>query len=188
MPDLMLDLFSGTGNASQAFRDAGWETIRVELDSDCEAEVHADVATWSWPGRRPTLVWSSPPCTEFARESMPWCRTGDVPSLALIDATERIISECQPDYWAIENVRGATRYLTPRYGKPLVLGPVYLWGNFPRFHATVRPWKERLSSTNKRERAAIPPIISRRLLGAIEADRAQGRLPFDWRDAHVAVV
>jgi site-specific DNA-cytosine methylase len=174
--DLMLDLFAGTGGASRAFDAAGWEVVRVELDPAFPAEHHADVSTWSWAGRRPTLVWASPPCTEFARESMPWCRTGAVPSLALVDAAERIIRECRPDFWVIENVRGATRYLTPRYGRPLVLGPVFLWGRFPRFYARVRHWKERLSSTQRAQRAAIPLAVSAGLLRAIEADRAQLRM------------
>jgi hypothetical protein len=174
----MLDLFAGTGNASAAFRAAGWSTVRVELDPACDADIHADIAAWSWDGPRPTLVWASPPCTEFSRESMPWCRTGAVPSMTLVDATERIIGECQPDYWVIENVRGATRYLTPRYGTPLVLGPVFLWGRFPRFRARVHFWKERLSSTQTVRRAAIPLIVSQKLLLAIEADQAQARLPF----------
>jgi site-specific DNA-cytosine methylase len=175
----MLDLFSGTGNASQAFLAAGWRVVRVERDPRHAADVYADLTDWSWDGPRPTLVWASPPCTEFSRESMPWTRTGAVPSLALVDAAERIIQATQPPYWVIENVRGATRYLTPRYGTPLVLGPVYLWGHFPRFRATVRPWKERLSSTQRVRRAAIPPIISQRLLTWIEADQAQGRLPLE---------
>lgn len=179
MPDLMIDLYAGTGGASRAFREAGWEVVRVELDTAHQAEHHADVAAWSWSGRRPTLVWASPPCTEFSRESMPWTRTGAVPSLALVEAAERVIRECGPTYWVIENVRGATRYLTPRHGTPLVLGPVFLWGRFPRFHATVRPWKERLSGDQKAARAAIPMAVSVGLLRAIEADRAQLALPLE---------
>ena len=156
--------------------------MRVERDPQHAADVYADLTDWSWDGPRPTLVWASPPCTEFSRRSMPWTRTGAVPSLTLVDAAERIIRACQPDYWVIENVRGATRYLTPRYGRPLVLGPVYLWGQFPRFRARVHFWKERLSSAQRIRRAAIPPIISQRLLTWIEADQAQERLPFDTAD------
>jgi hypothetical protein len=178
MADLMLDLFAGTGGASAAFRAAGWEVVRVEMDRAFPAEHHADVAAWSWAGRRPSLVWASPPCTEFSRESMPWSRTGATPSLALVDAAERIVRECRPDFWVIENVRGATRYLTPRYGDPLVLGPVFLWGHFPRFRARVMPWKERLSSKQRAARAAIPYAVSAGLLRAIEADRMQLRLAF----------
>ncbi len=208
MKPLMLDLFAGTGGASRPFRDAGWEVVRVELDPSFEAEVHADVREWSWTGRTPTLVWASPPCTEFAREAMPWCRTKPAwvrcpccenfwcnrhemhahdcrcppieewttdpysvktPSLDLIDATDRIIRECSPDFWIIENVKGATRYLQPRYGKPLCLGPVRLFGRFPRFFARVPFWKEKLSSKRRTERAAMPYQIGESLRKSIES-------------------
>lgn len=164
---LMLDLFSGTGQASEPFRAAGWEVVRVEIDPSFEAEVHADVAHWSWSGAKPRLIWASPPCTEFSRESMPWCRTGKPPSLDLVAAAVRIIRECDPDFWVIENVKGATRYLTPFLGRPLCLGPVRLFGRFPRFRRSVPPWKERLSSKQRVRRAAMPLQIGQGLLEAI---------------------
>ncbi len=166
---LMLDLFAGTGGASRAFREADWEVVRVELDTQHEAEVHADLTSWVWKGRQPRLVWASPPCTEFSRESMPWSRRGITPSLELVEAAERIIRQVQPEFWVIENVRGASPYLTPRFGSPLTYGPVFLWGNFPPFRARVKPWKEKLSSTKRVQRAAIPYPISRGLLEAIES-------------------
>ncbi len=168
MKPLMIDLFAGTGGASAPFRAAGWEVVRVELDTTFEAEFHADVRSWSWTGRTPTLVWASPPCTEFSRETMPWCRTGKPPSMELVDATDRIIRECSPDFWIIENVKGATRYLAPRYGAPLVLGPVRLFGRFPRFFRRVPWWKEKLSSKQKAKRAAMPYQIGEGLRISIE--------------------
>ncbi|HYE20947.1 MAG TPA: DNA cytosine methyltransferase [Tepidisphaeraceae bacterium] len=166
----MLDLFAGLGGASEPFRKAGWDVVRVELDLAFEAEIHADIASFRWTGRRPTLVWASPPCTEFSRESMPWCRTGRTPDLSLVHAARRVIAECDPDWWVIENVKGASRYLTPMFGRPRVFGPVSLWGEFPRFAAKVRPWKERLSSTQRARRAEIPFAIGDGLRRAIEAD------------------
>jgi hypothetical protein len=170
MNPLCLDLFAGTGSATNAFRQAGWEVVRVELNPAFEAEHHADIRDWHWTGRRPTLIWASPPCTEFARESMPWCKTGKQPSMELVDATERIIRECNPQYWCIENVRGARPWFDLRFGNPLCLGPVRLWGNFPRFYCDVPGWKESLSSTQEAERAAMPPQIGQGLLWAIEHD------------------
>ena len=68
---------------------------------------------------------------------------GRMPSLTLVDAAERIVRTVPPNYWVIENVRGATRYLTPRVSARWVLS-IYLWGQFPRFRARVHFWKERL--------------------------------------------
>ena len=42
----MLDLFSGTGSVSTAFRAAGWET--TTLDRDLPADIQADVMTWDF--------------------------------------------------------------------------------------------------------------------------------------------
>lgn len=168
---LMIDLFAGMGGASASFRDAGWEVVRVELDPVHEAEVHADVREWSWRGRRPARVWASPPCTEFSRDHLPWLRGKyPPPSLGLVGAAERVIRECDPDWWVIENVRGASRYLSPRFGPPRTYGPVFLWGRFPEFRARVGKWKERLPSTRRAERAMIPRAVSDGLRKAIEAD------------------
>ncbi len=170
-PRLMLDLFAGTGGASAPFAAAGWEVVRVELNPAFPAEYHADIREWSWHGRMPDLVWASPPCTEFSRLSMPWTRARrpPEPSMDLIDATERIIRECVPISWVIENVKGASRYLRPRYGEPLCLGPVRLFGRFPRFRCRVPYWKEKLSSMQVAERAAMPWQIGESLRLAIEA-------------------
>lgn len=165
---LMLDLFSGTGSASAPFVCHGWEAIRVEQDSRFDAEHSVDVRGWSWTGRAPSLLWASPPCTEFARESMPWCRTGRVPSLELVRAVLRIVCECDPLFWVLENVRGSIRWLAPVLGRPLILGPVCLYGRFPPFGARVPGWKEGLSSARRTERGMIPVAVADGLRRSIQ--------------------
>ena len=100
------------------------------------------------------------------------------PAEHVVSRTRRILEETAPEYWVIENVKGAVKWFVRcglgRHRKSY--GPVFLWGNFPMFQAKVLPWKERLSSTRKAERAKIPLPISTGLLHAIEADRTrQGR-------------
>ncbi|HEY4884066.1 MAG TPA: DNA cytosine methyltransferase [Myxococcales bacterium] len=169
----MLDLFSGTGAASAAMEERGWRVVRVELDPTFPAD-HRDVRTFTWAGPRPDLVWCSPPCTEFSRESMPWCRTGKPPSLALVEAALRIVASAAPRWWVLENVRGARKWLRPLLGEPFQhCGPVWLWGSPPpMLWPQVRPWKEKLGGRNKARRAAIPYEISRALAIAIERARA----------------
>jgi hypothetical protein len=71
----MLDLFAGLGGASEAMRGRGWDVVTVDADPRFGCTVTADLSGWSWAGKRPDLIWASPPCTEFSREAMPWCRS-----------------------------------------------------------------------------------------------------------------
>lgn len=168
MSDLfMLDLCCGLKGASAAMRVRGWRVVTVDIDPRFEPDIVADVRSWTWKGQRPDLLWASPPCDEFSREFMPWSRTGKVPNLSIIEGCRRIISECNPRYWIIENTRGAVPYL----GKPAkVLYPYYLWGFFPELPhvAVVTVAKELLSSTAKAERARIPYELSALIARVVE--------------------
>ena len=167
---LMLDLFSGLGGASSAFRARGWDVVTVDNDPRFGCTHTADLLTWQYDGPRPDLVWASPPCTEFSRESMPWCRTGKAPSLELAKAAKRIIDECDPAWWVIENVKGSVKWLRPILGDHRAsYGPFYLWGQFPPFRAEVKPFKTRLSSSRRAERACVPAALSNALVAACEA-------------------
>jgi len=112
--------------------DRGWQVIRVDNDATFKPDIVADVRKWSWDGLTPDLIWASPPCKEFSRESMPWCKTGNNPDISIVLACKRIIEEVQPRYWIIENVKGAVRWLEPFLGPYRCnVGPFYLWGFFP---------------------------------------------------------
>lgn len=162
----MLDLFCGRGGASAAMRDRGWDVIRIDNDPSFEPDVVADLTTWSWTGEPIDLLWASPPCEEFAREWMPWSKTGKAPSMDLVNAVYRLVEEIQPRWWIIENVKGAQ----PWIGKARwVRNPVYLWGNFPPIDLKrIAPWKERLSSTAAARRAELPYELSLAVARAIE--------------------
>lgn len=177
----MLDLFAGLGGASQAMTARGWEVVTVDNDPRFSCTITADLAGWSWGGRRPDLVWASPPCQEFSRTSMPWLRSKnpDPPSLALMIAAKRIIDECRPQWWVIENVRGASRWFRPILG-PVVrqCGPFFLWGRFPSSfgyrHRAKK--KESYSSTQRAERAKIPAALALALARACESTLFAGHL------------
>jgi site-specific DNA-cytosine methylase len=172
---LMLDLCSGLGGASAAMRARGWDVVTVDINPAFHPDVVADLREWSWSGPRPDLVWASPPCDEFAREFMPWCRTGRAPDLSLVLECKRIIDECRPRYWVIENVKGASTWLLPVLGKWRARhGAFFLWGYFPDLGVVDmrgHPGKAGLSSERKAERALIPVRLSESVARAVEINR-----------------
>lgn len=164
---LMLDICTGLGGASWAMKRRGWQVVTLDIDPAYQPDIVADVRGWSWRGGRPDLVWCSPPCVEFSRESMPWSRTGKIPDMSIVSACYRIVRECNPRFWIIENVRGAVPYLgTPAYRA----GPFFLWGAFPPLGRIPVTWraKERFSSGRRLERARIPAAVSRAVAMAVE--------------------
>lgn len=165
---LMLDICAGLGGASKAMKERGWQVITVDINPDFHPDIIADITTWSWHGQRPDLIWCSPPCDEFSRESMPWCKTGATPSMALVNACKRIIAECQPRYWVIENVRGAVPYIGKWREHH---GAFYLWGSFPPIGKPTLNHRKKESIRGKNqaaERAVIPYNLSLSLAQAIE--------------------
>ena len=177
----VLDLCCGLGGATQAFKDRGHWVIGVDNDPNFKLSF----PSFEWDVRRipiPNIVdrcsggvdfiWASPPCTEFARESMPWCRTGKIPDMDIVWACINIIETLKPRYWVIENVRGSSKYISPLLGTPKRIGPYYLWGVYPIFDVFLknRKKKESFSSTQKAERGKIPYAISLALCQAIERE------------------
>ncbi len=154
---LMLDLFSGLGGASQAMRERGWKVVRVDIEPKFEPDIVADIAEFHWEGERPTLVWASPPCTEFSKAFMPWYDF-HTPDLSLVEHAKRIIRETEPVYWVIENVKGAVRYL----GTPaMIIEPFYFWGHFPPVPKVKhRHRKQKFTGEKPELRAKIPYEIS----------------------------
>lgn len=165
---MMLDICAGLGGASQVMRERGWIVVTLDNDPRFGCDITANLSTWQYTGPTPDLLWISPPCTEFARESMPWCRTGNTPDLSLVEAARRLVGEIRPRYWILENVRGAVPYL----GQPREIhGPFYLWGYFPplgRPRLAMRP-KESYSSKQQAERAMIPRALSEAVAVAVES-------------------
>lgn len=179
----MLDLGSGLGGASRAMKKRGWQVIMVDINPDFQPDIVADLRQFHYTEPRPDLVWCSPPCDEFAKFAMPcWYNPAELPApdMSLVKACKRIIDECQPRYWIIENVRGAVPFFEPLLGKPAsIFRPYFLWGHFPNI-GKPGGWgikTKKLSSTAKAKRAEIPMQLSLAIAISIEN---QMELPFQF--------
>ena len=133
----VLDLFSGLGGFSQAFKDRGHFVTTVDIESKFKPDVCIDVIEYE-PDIQYDVILASPPCTEFSKSSMPksWkCNeNGCYPDTALLERAIAIIKKNKPVYWVVENVAGARKYFNFLLGKPVKkVGSRYLWGVFPVF-------------------------------------------------------
>jgi len=168
----MLDLFAGLGGASAAMKDRGWEVITVEINPEFKPDIVEDIKDFHYSGEPVDLIWASPPCTEFSKTSFPpsWYPNLSEPSLDLLQHARRVISEVKPQFWIIENVRGAVKYFSPIMGIPVkVIGSRYLWGEFPIFNAKPAYGKWKLwGSISAPKRSLIPYDLSLNLALAIE--------------------
>jgi hypothetical protein len=190
----IVDLFSGLGGASQAFvDDEAWGVLRVEnnpLLGSVEWTRIMDIFEFrDWLLEQKDrygpfdvdVVWASPPCTEFslafnAPQSIA-IREGRLeeyqPYMGYLTVAMEIIEIINPRYWIIENVRGSIKYFHPLVGKPhQILGPYYLWGNFPKIMPDKLPTKlskdDGPRNMRANRRAVVPYEISQALKHAIE--------------------
>lgn len=122
---IILDLCGGTGSWSKPYKEAGYDVRVITLPE-------YDVLTYTPPSN----VWgilAAPPCTEFsvlnckaeARERKP------EEGLKVVMACLRIIQQCNPVWWAMENPVG---YLREYMGKPLLTFQPWEYGD---------PWTKR---------------------------------------------
>jgi site-specific DNA-cytosine methylase len=148
---LFLDLCSGLGGASEAFAQSPhWVVIRIENNPELDIIPHTRILDINqfeeWLKDIPfeafeeVVIWSSPPCREFsdgyASPKSIAAREGELgeyePNMEIFDSTRAIISLVEPDWWIIENVKGASPYFIEEIGEHRQrIGPFLLWGVFP---------------------------------------------------------
>lgn len=129
---IILDLCGGTGSWSKPYRDAGYDVRIITLPE-------YDVRTYI-PPKNVYGVLAAPPCTEFSvLNCIAEARKRDeAAGIEIVNACLRIIQQCNPKFWALENPRG---YLRKYLGKPsFSFQPWYfgdswtkatdIWGNF----------------------------------------------------------
>lgn len=155
---VMLELFSGTGAVSSAFRRAGWEAYTVDWEADADLRKDIEFLTAEdvegLCGRAPDVVWASPDCTTYSLLRISRHRRKEADgSLAPVSeyaekcdrVGERLVAlldELKPRYWFIENPVGGMRKMPWMQGLPRYtvtycqygesrMKPTDIWTNHP---------------------------------------------------------
>ncbi len=159
---VILDLCSGSGAWSQPYLDAGYDVRRVTLPD-------SDVRTFNPPARVHGVL-CAPPCTEFSVAKNGHARDL-IAGMDCVNACMRIVLQCQPTWWALENPQGLLgRFLgTPTdWFQPHHFGDAWtkrtcLWGSFtlPTRGPFVKPSGSHPHAGNAAKWAETPPGFAR---------------------------
>lgn len=134
---IAVDLFSGTGSATKAFRESEeWEVFDVDIrevfevntdrgwiyrEKDLKKDIR-EVRPGELP-QNPDFLWASPPCNTFSVASLGhyWGdfpmpkQEGTVEGVELVFYTLYLIESIDPEYWFMENPTAQLRNII---GKP----------------------------------------------------------------------
>ena len=160
---VFIDLFSGLGGASQAAADHGWHVLRFDNNEALRGHVknthYLDIMHPAFykildrllldyaaskdldRAHLKIFLWGSPPCLDFSEgynaPAMVARREGREfsPDMSLIHKFLEIKTKINPEWWCMENVRGAISHVnisaaelnTDQFQR---IGPYCLWKNF----------------------------------------------------------
>ena len=117
----VLELFSGTGVLSAAFRERGHETLTVDWEESHKPDLKADIGTLSADDvvrlfGRPDVIWASPDCTTYSVMCISRHRDDVKPKSEYAAQCDRVnahvcdlIRELKPKAWFVENPVGMLR-------------------------------------------------------------------------------
>ena len=105
----VLDLFSGTGSITKAFRSLGHSVDSLDLDPRFQPTICVNVLDWEYkqlPRGRYDAIWASCPCENYsiARSTAP---RDLMLADSLVVRTLEIIDWFSPRCWCIENPSGS---------------------------------------------------------------------------------
>jgi hypothetical protein len=171
----ILDLCGGSGEWSRPYAEAGYNVVLIDPFRGT-----GDVRLLEYPGQVHGIL-AAPPCTVFAASGARWPRSEQdiLNGLSIADACLRLVTVCQPAWWALENPVGKLRRWL---GSPTMMfnpcdfGDPYtkktlLWGRFTVPQRTpVAPTEGSkmhfLPSSARRERAVTPAGFAKALFDA----------------------
>jgi len=146
----VLDLFSGLGGFSQAFKDRGHKTVTVDWLEKFNPTIVIDIRNLQIQDLKRfgkfDVILASPPCETFSLMSINKHWKNRKPSkeakeqIRLVAHTINLILSLYPRFWFLENPRGM---MVNVLGKPQAtitqcqygrrfMKPTYFWGVFPK--------------------------------------------------------
>lgn len=156
----VLELFSGNGDISAAFRERGHQVFRVDWSDKVEAELHTDISKLTSKdiielcGGIPDVIWASPDCTTYSiathrhrtlneglKPKTEYAAQCDETNVAMWDLIEKLVI-LGTRYYYVENPRGRMRHMPfvegrtrygityCSYGRPS-MKPTDIWTNHP---------------------------------------------------------
>lgn len=128
---IILDLCGGSGSWSAPYTEAGYDVRLVTLPQDVRFYI---------PPPNVYGILAAPPCTVFSNAGLWKQRNEDelIWALSIVDACFRMITICNPIFWAMENPRGLLKqwlgeprwvFTQNEYGGEYKKC-TYLWGKF----------------------------------------------------------
>lgn len=127
---IILDLCGGTGSWSKPYRDAGYDVRLITLPDH-------DVRIYN-PPENVYGILAAPPCDQFSLARGQKGARDIQGGLCVVEACLKIIWQCKPKFWAMENPMGLLRKFLgkpPLTFEPLDFGDDYtkktdLWGYY----------------------------------------------------------
>ena len=132
---VILSLCDYSGSWSRPYVEAGYTVKQLDLKTT------GDIRLFEYPGHVHGIL-AAPPCTDFAVSGARWWESKTdqdlIEALSVVDACLRLVTVCQPKWWALENPVGRLyRWLgePAMYFDPCDYGDPYtkktgLWGRF----------------------------------------------------------
>ena len=139
------DLCSGTGSVSRVWREAGHETLTLDIDPKCSPDICTDIMSWEYTDfalEPPDFIHCSPPCTHYSIARSKAKTPRDLEgSDAIVQRCLDIIHYWRPRYWVIENPQtGLLRKRSVVEGIPFKDVDYCMYQDPPLYRKRTRLW------------------------------------------------